>query len=157
MEVVLKRNEPGSIQQFTIYGKPGSKQSVRVSGTYNELEQKVKIHQYQKKKDVDNQNYLAWCIKGQLPFGWKLWDGPIIVRELQYVFYPPKKYLNEVKKGEFIYVNTKPDLTDNLNKMLFDAMNNIVYVDDKQIVEMHDVVKYYGLEPKTILILEHVK
>lgn len=156
MEITLTRNQPGSIQSFTLFGKPGSKQSVRVSAAEDKITGKMKIHQYQNKSDVDNQNYIAWCIKGSLPFGWELWTGPVIVRKLLYIFYPPKNLLKKVEAGDFIHVDKKPDLTDNLNKMLFDAMNNIVYVDDKQIVEMHEVMKFYDLEPKTVLTLEHL-
>ncbi len=154
MEIKLTRNDPGPIQSFTIYGKPGSKQSVRSSIIEDKITGKNKIHQYQEKKDVDNQNYLGFCIKGSLPFGWELWTGPIIVRQLIYHFYPPKALIEKARYN-IIYVTTKPDLTDNLNKMLFDAMNNIVYVDDKQVVEINECKKVYDLEPKTILTLEH--
>lgn len=157
MEIKLTRNEPGPIQSFTIYGKPGSKQSVRSSIIEDKITGKNKIHQYQEKTDVDNQNYLGFCIKRSLPFGWELWTGAIIVRKLHYLFYPPKDKLKDFVPGVQILVTTKPDLTDNLNKMLFDAMNNIVYVDDKQVAGIEDCYKYYSLEPKTILTLEHLE
>jgi len=55
-----------------------------------------------------------------------------------------------------VFKVTKPDLSDNLNKMVFDAMNNLVFKDDSQIVLMENVRKFYGLTPKIIIYLEEL-
>ena len=46
---------------------------------------------------------------------------------------------------------TKPD-ADNIAKIICDALNNIAYKDDTQIIEL-TVVKRYALEPKVKVTL----
>jgi Holliday junction resolvase RusA-like endonuclease len=55
-----------------------------------------------------------------------------------------------------VFKSTKPDLPDNLNKLVFDAMKGIVFTDDKLIVGIENCYKYYGLQPKTIIVLERM-
>lgn len=165
METQLIRNEPGPIQRFIFEGKPGTKQAMRVSPIFDGQgkavtkltsggKTSVMLRKFQDEKTINNANFIRWCIRGQLPYGWQLWDGAIIVRQLDYIFYPPKNLTKRVAAGEFIYVQTKPDLTDNLNKLLFDAMNQLVYVDDSQIVHLLECRKFYGLQPKTVIVME---
>ena len=52
------------------------------------------------------------------------------------------------------YKTTKPDITDNLAKMLFDCLEGIVYINDSQICEMYDVKKIYGFQPGIYLTIE---
>lgn len=162
MTVELKRNESGDFLTFIIEGQPNTKQSVRIMPRTDKQgnaqyeftsngKKKIKMSKFQDKDQLNKETYVKWCIKGQLPFGFELWNEPIVVTKLHYIFYPPKKYLSRVKNKEFIYANKRPDLSDNLNKLVFDAMNKIVYVDDSQVVSMNDVCKYYGLQPKTII------
>ena len=56
-----------------------------------------------------------------------------------------------------MYKNTKPDLTDNLNKGLFDALQDIVYTNDSRIVKITDTSKIYGIHPRTELTIFKVK
>jgi Holliday junction resolvase RusA-like endonuclease len=42
-------------------------------------------------------------------------------------------------------VETKPDI-DNLEKFLFDALEGVVFDDDKHIFRVHDTAKYYDSE-----------
>ena len=51
---------------------------------------------------------------------------------------------------------TNPDIQDNLNKMVFDAMEKIVYTDDSRVVWLQDFKKYYGLTPQIIIELEEL-
>ena len=167
MNVELIRNQPGNSLKFIIEGQPNTKQSVRIvartdkqgNAQYDytaEGKKKIKMAKFQDKDQMNKETYVKWCIKGQLPFGFELWNGPIAVLKLHYIFYPPKKYLSQVENKEFIYVQTKPDMTDNLNKLVFDAMKKIVYVDDNQVVVMNDVCKFYGLQPKTVIHLQQI-
>lgn len=164
-EIQLTRNHPGPIQKFVFEGKPGTKQAMRVAPIFDGSgkavtkltksgKTSVTLRQFQDKNTIDNTNFIKWCIRGQLPFGWQLWDSAILVRSLTYIFYPPKNLLKRVQAGELIYVDKKPDLTDNLNKLLFDAMNQLVYTDDSKIVGLCDCSKIYGLQPKTEIVLE---
>src|SRR5699024_10633017 len=71
-------------------------------------------------------------------------DRPLAMR-LTFVFAPPKSYtkkkLEAVKSGELRY--TKLPDADNLAKSVMDALNNVIYKDDSQIVEL-TVNKEYG-------------
>lgn len=64
---------------------------------------------------------------------------------LEFVFSPPESW-SKKKKAEAIKSCAarcgKPDI-DNLEKLVCDALNEIVYADDKQITEIH-ACKYYG-------------
>jgi Holliday junction resolvase RusA-like endonuclease len=52
------------------------------------------------------------------------------------------------------FKHTKPDLHDNLNKALFDALEGIVWERDQNVVAMDDVKKYYATTNKIILYLQ---
>ncbi|MCG1009240.1 RusA family crossover junction endodeoxyribonuclease [Salinicoccus sp. ID82-1] len=71
-------------------------------------------------------------------------ECPIAVH-LTFVFTPPKSYtkkkLKAIQEGALRY-QKKPDL-DNLAKGILDALNQTVYKDDSQIVELN-VKKQYG-------------
>jgi len=168
MNVVLGRNKTGDELTFIIEGQPNTKQSVRImpqtekdgSAKYEftlDGKKKVKMAKFQDKDQMNKETYVKWCIKGQLPFGFELWNGPIAVTKLHYIFYPPKTLISKVENKELIFVTKRPDMTDNLNKLVFDSMKNIVYVDDSQVVVMDNLIKYYGLQPKTILTLKKIQ
>ena len=59
------------------------------------------------------------------------------------------KYKRE--SSDTIYKVTKPDLHDNLNKALFDAMEGLVWERDQNVVSMNDVKKYYSTTNKIII------
>ena len=59
-----------------------------------------------------------------------------------------KKKQNQV---EGIYRAKNPDV-DNIFKIYADAMNGYIYKDDRQIVH-GQVVKYYSMEPKTVIMI----
>lgn len=48
-------------------------------------------------------------------------------------------------QSQSLPVDTKPDI-DNLEKFLFDALEGVVFDDDKHIFGVHDVAKYYDNE-----------
>ena len=164
MEVELKRNKPGKHLRFTILGEPVSKQSARfkvatkngkpVQTLTKSGKKRYKLHKYQEQEKINDEAYVKWTITGQLPFGFKLFTGPIFVTKLHHIFYPPKNLVKRVEDGELIYKATRPDLSDNLNKLIFDSMQMIVFKDDSQIVSMNDIKKYYGLAPQINIELE---
>ena len=49
------------------------------------------------------------------------------------------------------YKVTKPDLHDNLNKALFDALEGVLWERDQNVVAMDNVRKYYGEEDAIII------
>lgn len=62
--------------------------------------------------------------------------------------------MKAIEAGELVYKATKPDLTDNLNKGVFDALQGIIYANDSQIISMDDVKKIYGQRPRIDIELE---
>lgn len=140
-----------------ILGTPQSKQSARfrIAGKGN----KQFVQSYQKKSVKDNQKDIAIQVKSQLPVDFTIYDEPIGV-EVLFVFPPlkswSKKKLQELQSNATIYKDVKPDLTDNLMKGLFDAMNKIVFTDDSKICEVKSK-KIFGLEPRTEVTLRKLQ
>jgi len=96
-------------------------------------------------------------IKSQLPKLWEPLKREVFIERLVYVF-PPVRSLTKtqiamMKQGLDVYKLTKPDLTDNLNKLLFDALQGLVYKNDSQVVLMKEVKKIYGEIPRTELVI----
>lgn len=73
----------------------------------------------------------------------------------------PPQYISKVKKNqqalldEVIPVDKKPDI-DNYEKALYDSMSGIVFQDDGQIA-LHDVGKFYSLNPRIDVEIEMMK
>lgn len=73
----------------------------------------------------------------------------------------PPKYISKIKKNqqaladETMPVDKKPDI-DNYEKALYDSMSEIVFKDDGQIA-LHDVGKFYSLNPRIEVEIEEVK
>lgn len=137
--------------ELKILGIPQPKQSVRSAGKITNTG-KVKIRHFQPEKVKQNERNIAFDVKSQLPKGFKPFAGPISVKRLLYVFPPQKNWtktkLQQLEEGTVFYRDVKPDLTDNLNKPLFDSMQGVVFMNDSQIVKMNDVSKIYGLVPR---------
>ena len=62
-----------------------------------------------------------------------------------------KKKIEQALQGK-IFPVTKPDV-DNIAKIICDALNDVAYKDDTQIVEL-TIVKKYAMEPKVEITLE---
>ena len=80
------------------------------------------------------------------------------VLKLHFVFTPLKNIrkadLKRIMEGELLPKTTKPDLTDNLKKGLFDALQGILYSNDSIIFEEANTGKYYGKAPGIYLEME---
>lgn len=141
--------------KFIFDGTPSSKQSARFAvGKHGKM--KGKVVSYQKTSIKNKETELALIAKSQLPKGFKILDEPLGVSIL-YVF-PllssfTKKEKEFIANGGIVYKETKPDLTDNLNKGLFDALQDIVYTNDSRIVKITDTSKIYGINPRTELTI----
>lgn len=107
---------------------------------------------YQPKKIVDYKSEVQRLVRDQLPSGFCLItaDTPIFIDKLHYVFEYPKSF-SKAKRDIVTYKVTKPDLHDNLNKALFDALEGIVWERDQNVVYMNNVAKYYGQEDAIII------
>jgi len=75
--------------------------------------------------------------------GRPMFDGPVAVSLMLYVTPPAswsQKKQRQALAGE-IYPTSKPDV-DNVIKGIFDAMNGIVFADDKQVCDVHVAKRY---------------
>jgi len=137
---------------FEITGEPRPKQSARFYHTGKF------IKSYQTQTVKNEESNVKMQVIAQLPAGFAIAQGPIMVTKLHYVFSPPKKTtkrdMKAIEAGELVYKATKPDLTDNLNKGVFDALQGIIYTNDSQIISLDNVKKIYGLRPRVEIELE---
>lgn len=71
------------------------------------------------------------------------------------MFEYPKAFSKKKRAEDTIhYKTTKPDLQDNLNKALFDALEGVVWERDQNVVAMDNLKKYYSDTNRIIL---HIK
>lgn len=126
--------------------KPTPHQSVRVTRTG---------HTYQPKKINDYKDEVRRLVREQLPscFSAITADTPIFVTKLHYVFEYLKSF-SKAKRDSVTFRVTKPDLHDNLNKALFDALEGVVWERDQNVVGMDNVRKYYGPEDKILIEIQ---
>ena len=120
---------------MTIDGEPASKlrPRFRVMGKY--------VQTYTPAKTKKAEQHIKEEIKKQ--FIRKPFSYPIVV-ELDFFFHIPKWYTKKKKQEiaeNYYYHTNKPDC-DNLAKLVLDAMNGLVYEDDKQIFGLK-VTKFY--------------
>jgi len=124
-----------------ILGKPKSKQSFRFT---------MSGRRYQPKSIKDEEIRIASEVRTQLPGDFIPFDEPLFAW-VEYTFEVPKSFPKKIVsklKDHILFKTTKPDVTDNLNKGLFDAMNKIVYRDDS-VVSAIFAIKMHGIEAST--------
>lgn len=138
-----------------IPGTPRPKQSARFRiGNFRD---KNIIMSYQTKEIKDEERSIKAIITEQLPNDFRIHLGPISVVSLIFLFPPlkshSKKDIAKMENGFMVPKFTKPDLTDNLAKGLFDALEGIVYANDSQIWEMFGSKKAYSNKVGTYIKL----
>lgn len=110
---------------------------------------------YQPKKIKDYKQTIQAMVREQLPSHFSVIGAgtPIAIKKLHYIFEYPKS-MSKTKRLHTRYKVTKPDLHDNLNKALFDALEGIVWERDQNIVRMNDVEKIYGETNRIVIEVE---
>ena len=88
-------------------------------------------------------------IAKQLPAGWEPFhDVPLFV-ETVYIFPPLKGFrraaCEKIESGGWIFKQTKPDVSDNLNKGLYDALTGVLWDDDARVACVRSL-KVFGKE-----------
>lgn len=80
------------------------------------------------------------------------WTGPVVVLKMDFVFPRPKSHYRSGSKSHLLKDSAPPyaesvlkDI-DNLEKFYLDALNCLVYVDDKQIVQVVEKNKRWCFE-----------
>lgn len=137
-----------------IPGDPVPKQSIRMGIAQKKTGEYYPVAK-QTKKIKNTETAYKWIIKSQLPKKVFPVSCPIRVLEINYMFKAGKEVTAVVIPGETpIYRFTTPDVQDNLNKLLFDAMKGIVYKDDCQVIEINNIRKTYGHSGQLYVRLE---
>jgi Holliday junction resolvase len=103
---------------------------------------------------VEQVNYV---LKRDYP-KFRKFSGAIFVTRVEFVFKVPNsapKYLTDaLAKGEYVFFKeTNPDL-DNLEKLLFDALQRTLYDNDARICYKGAIFKRWGLKPGVIIDIE---
>jgi Holliday junction resolvase RusA-like endonuclease len=135
--------------QFTVYGEPvaqGRPRATTINGH---------IRMYDPKKSSDFKNYVRLVASEHRPD--KLLEGPISLTVKVY-----KKTLKSFSKKKIAAAESgqlrpisKPDV-DNYVKGVKDALKNVIWKDDSQVVDLH-ISKWYSETPRveiTIVPLE---
>lgn len=142
---------------FDIPGTPFAKQSMRVGIRKNKVG-KTFIQKYKDKKVEKAESYFRLAAIEQLPDDFIPFDEPLEAK-VMFIFPPlktfSKKKMRALEDGAVLYKHTKPDLTDNLMKGVFDALESIVYKNDSQIVKT-EAIKRYGLDPRTHILIKPI-
>lgn len=126
---------------FTVYGKPQGKARARtVRNRFT-----GKVHSFTPDKTSEYENLIRYAYHKQ---GGKITDGPLSVFIVAFVPIPAsfsKKQKAAAVAGE-LFPEVKPD-NDNIEKIVFDALNGIAYKDDIQIVNS-STVKRFDSDPR---------
>ncbi len=136
---------------LTLFGIPMPKQSVRgyATGRKNANGSLIVDH-FQPKKMTDRTDDYINQIKEQLPKGFIPFQKKVHITKLHYIYPPLKKFstkkgvMERIRAGELIKKLTRPDLGDNLAKLVLDSMSEVVYRDDSIIWAIDNVRKYHG-------------
>ena len=80
--------------------------------------------------------------------------------KMEIAFYMPipkstSKKNRELMIGWKLLPDKKPDI-DNMIKSITDALNELAYQDDKQIIEVH-AYKYYAEQPRAIVMISNIE
>ena len=126
--------------RFTVYGEPVAQGRPRATSMNG------KVRLYDPKKSRDYKKYVKLVAAENAPE--KLLEGPL---NLEVKVYKPtlksftKKKKAAAERGELRPV-TKPDV-DNYVKSIKDALKNVIWKDDSQVVDLH-VSKWYSEKPR---------
>jgi len=143
--------------KLIIKGQPISKQSVKQGRSWKG---KKVFYQPAKYKAIEL-NYKAQ-IQAQLPPGFQMFRKKVYITKLQFIFKPLSKHLKSKKtlalfdQGGTIEKTTRPDLSDNLKKLLLDCMQDLVYKDDSLICKEDNISKVYGIRGCIIIHLKGI-
>lgn len=132
---------------FKILGTPTPKQSFRYA--IRGKGDKQFVSKYQTNEIVKAEKSIGFDVKSQLPPNFIPFDEAIGIRAM-FVFPVPasfnKKQRAKIAANEPVYKETKPDY-GNLEKLLEDSLQGIVYINDSRIVKA-EIVKIYGTIPR---------
>ena len=135
----MKRN-------FNIPGKVQAKQRPRFNGKFA----------YTPKETIAYENWVRTCYLEKYR-GQPILENPLKVKIIAYYEIPKstsQKRRLEMKDDK-VFPTVKPD-TDNIAKSILDSLNNIAYLDDKQVVKL-EVEKYYSDVASVVVMIDEVE
>jgi len=116
-------------------GRPHAVQSVRFART------PFGMRKYQPTEVLQWKSTVRLDAARQLGTAFRPFSGVPLRLDVEYLFSPPKSLPKRdfaaIQQGRVFFKTTRPDLADNLNKGLMDALTGIVWADDSIIVEVH--------------------
>jgi Holliday junction resolvase RusA-like endonuclease len=125
---------------FTVYGEPVAQGRPRATAINGH------IRMYDPKKSSDFKDYVRLVASEHRPE--KLLEGPISL--VVKVYKPTLKSFSKKKKAAaesgHLRPTTKPDV-DNYVKGIKDALKNVIWKDDSQVVDLH-ISKWYSETPR---------
>lgn len=140
--------EPRDIVRIAISTVPKAIQSVRFSARCGY------VQTFQPKANKDWKLAVKNAVYEQLPPGWKKFENTPLWVRVWYVFPPLKSFKKSerqlIEAGGIIRKDTKPDVNDNLNKGLYDALTGVLWDDDSRVTDP-EAKKFYGNEPGIII------
>jgi Holliday junction resolvase RusA-like endonuclease len=111
---------------------------------------------YQPKHIIDYEKKIKLLAMEQLPKGFVMFDKVAHVEEIIYAFRflssHPNKLKDKFNDGIVKFKHTKPDLIENLNKPLWDALEGVVIRDDAIIGSLEKAAKIYA--PKSYIYIK---
>ncbi len=129
-------------------GKPKAVQSMKVAWAARRT--------YQPTEVVDWKNYIRLQARQQLPEGFTTLEGVAIGIDVGYEFIPPKSIRSAdrrtIEAGGTVWHTKRPDVGDNLNKGLFDALTGIIWKDDALICYVR-ASKFYSTRDFTTVVV----
>lgn len=135
--------------RFTVYGEPvaqGRPRATNINGH---------IRMYDPKKSRDYKDYVRLAAAEHAPG--KLIEGPIALYVAVYRPIPKSFSKKKALMAEHGMIRpvTKPDV-DNYLKTIKDALKNVVWKDDSQVVRVL-IDKYYSEKPRIEIVIEELK
>ena len=149
-QVIVKNNELRKIT-ITLFGEPMAKQSVRSTKSG---------HFFQPKKYVDKEKDYRNQIAKQLPKDFVMFTEEARILKLHFIYAPLKAFhkikgrMEEIREGKLFPKTTRPDVCDNLKKLVLDSMSELVYSDDSIIWGEDNVRKFFGTGGCVIIEIE---
>lgn len=134
--------------EFEVIGAPVGKRRPKFS-TIHGYAQAIKP-----KEDVYYENLVKISFQQAKPNNYSLFNKPIKMK-IEASFAIPKSF-SKSKQSQalegILLPLTKPD-ADNIAKIICDALNDVAYKDDTQIVGL-EITKRYAMEPKVKITLD---
>jgi Holliday junction resolvase RusA-like endonuclease len=133
--------------KFTVPGQPQGKGRARVTRGGKHTYTPPKTKEYQSLVET-----MAWNAAKEY------WCEEPLKATIECYYQIPKsmpKYKRKLVEDGKLYPMVKPDL-DNVAKAILDALNSIIYKDDKQVVELI-VTKHYSDTPRVDVTIEVIE